>query len=107
MPIVSRIVAVLAALAAIVLAGPTVSPSRARSPGEADGPLRREHFAFVNQLSYLDGPRQEAMAGRDPRPAFDKQGNAFFLSAFWSSGSIRCVRADGAFFETRLVKERR
>lgn len=64
------------------------------SPPLANGSVTKEHFAFAGQQGYLDGPRREAFAGRDARPAFDDQGNIYFFTAFgW--GAIRCIRTDG------------
>lgn len=57
-------------------------------------PIAKEHFAFTRTMEYLDGPRREAMAGRDTRSAFDDRGNVYFYSGFgW--GAIRCIRTDG------------
>jgi len=58
------------------------------------GPLKREHFAFINQYGHLDGPRREAIAGRGPRIALDAKGNAYFFAAHYY-GALRCVRTGG------------
>ena len=93
MKLIAGIVLAGAVAAGVAMMGGGRGPEPLASPG-GKGPPKREHFAFINQLGYLDGPRREAQAGKVPRLGVDAKGDLYFFSAHFY-GALRWIQPDG------------
>jgi hypothetical protein len=62
-------------------------------PADIKGPPKREHYAFGQIRSYLNGPRKQALH-MECSGAPDEAGNLFILD-YVSLGSIRCITVEG------------